>query len=75
MIALLEIALFAASIAAILSVFASTLLPALPRIIALLATGRDPAWATSSSLPVARARRGRPVRTLVQDPVLLRAAA
>lgn len=45
MVALLGIALFAGAFVAVAGVAVTTLLPAMPRIIALLATGIDPAAA------------------------------
>lgn len=79
MIALLEIALFSASLAAIISVFAATLLPALPRIVTLLMTGSDPAFGPVHALPArTRARAVRAIRTrTVAQPARspLRAAA
>lgn len=70
MFALLEIALFSASLAAIMWVFTATLLPAMPRIVTLLATGRDPGFEPVHMLPVrTKARTVRAVRVRTVAPL------
>ncbi|OYY90283.1 MAG: hypothetical protein B7Y45_08290 [Sphingomonas sp. 28-66-16] len=60
MIALFGVALFAVALAAVFAVFATTLIPALPRIAALL---RDGAVPMVDEHPIAiAAHRGRPRR-------------
>lgn len=80
MMTVLGILVFAGAFAAAASVFAFTLVPALPRIVALLRGEADPAYVTEPMLILSDRRlraRVRPVRAtaVAARPQALRAAA